>query len=95
MSDLISRQAAIDAVLRTDYRGLLLEDVEKVTDAVAEELKKLPSAEPEIIRCKDCTYWIPGYITDNDDFVPPKCGQYHQYVGHFADDYCPYGRTHE
>ena len=47
MSDLISRQAAIDAANRTDYRGLLVEDVTKVTDEVVKELKKLPSAQPE------------------------------------------------
>lgn len=42
----------------------------------------------QIVRCKDCKYWIPGYITDKDDFVPPKCGKYQQMVGHSADDYC-------
>ena len=44
--------------------------------------------EPEIVRCKDCENWIPGYITDNDDFIPPKCGKYQQMVGHSSDDYC-------
>ena len=48
MNDLISRQAAINAAKRTDYRGLTVEDVKKVTDAVVEELKALPSAQPEI-----------------------------------------------
>ena len=47
-----------------------------------------PSAQPEIIRCKDCKNWIPGYITDNDDFIPPKCGKYQQMVGHSSNDYC-------
>ena len=47
-----------------------------------------PSAQPEIIRCKDCENWIPGYITDNDDFIPPKCGKYQQMVGHSSNDYC-------
>ena len=41
-----------------------------------------------IVRCKDCSNWIPGYITDDDDFIPPKCGKYQQMVGHSADDYC-------
>ena len=42
MSDLIDRQAAIDAV---DYwHGI---------DA-SEALSRLPSAQPEIIRCKEC-----------------------------------------
>ena len=42
----------------------------------------------DIVRCKDCKNWIPGYITDHDDFIPPKCGKYQQMVGHSADDYC-------
>ena len=46
-NDLISRQAAIDAANRADYRGLTLEDVKKVTDEVVKELKQLPSAQPE------------------------------------------------
>lgn len=54
MDDLISRQAAIDAADRADYTGLAVEDVKKVTDEVVKEIKKLPSAQPEIIRCKEC-----------------------------------------
>ena len=42
----------------------------------------------ELIRCKDCKNWIPGYITDQDDFVPSKCGKYQQMVGHSNDDFC-------
>ena len=47
MSDLIERQAAIDAANRADYTGLAVEDVKKVTDEVVKELKQLPSAQPE------------------------------------------------
>ena len=57
--DTISRQAAIDA-LRTCY------DTETVTmdngdeyinygDAIG-EIEQLPSAQPEIVRCKECAY---------------------------------------
>ena len=53
MSDLISRQAAIDAVTeygngRTVYIG--------VEEAVR-RIEQLPSAQPEIIRCKDCAHY--------------------------------------
>jgi len=44
--------------------------------------------EQEVVRCKDCKNWIPGYITDQDDFIPPKCGKYQQMVGHSNDDFC-------
>lgn len=54
--DIIYRRAAIDAADRADYTGLAIEDVKKVTDEVVKEIKKLPSAQPEIIRCKDCKH---------------------------------------
>ena len=46
MDDLISRQAAIDA----------LEDATFDFEACKIVLEQLPSAQPEIIRCKDCKY---------------------------------------
>ena len=67
-NDCISRQAAIDAADRADYTGLAIEDVKKVTDEVVKELKKLPSAQPEIIRCKDCKWCIERY--DSLDGTP-------------------------
>jgi len=42
----------------------------------------------ELVRCKNCKNWIPGYITGQDVFIPPKCGKYHQMVGHSSDDFC-------
>ena len=63
--------------------------------AVKCDLDRVPSAQPEIIHCRDCDYWISGFINDNDDFIPPKCGKYQQMVGHFADDYCSYAERRE
>ena len=58
-------------------------------EQIVNRLRNDPDAEwVEIVRCKDCENWIPGYITDNDDFIPPKCGKYQQMVGHSSDDYC-------
>ena len=60
MDDLISRQAAIDALEReqshierpiTETRWFDF-GLKKAQDV----LSKLPSAEPEIVRCKDCKY---------------------------------------
>ena len=42
----------------------------------------------ELVMCKSCKNWVHGYITDHDDFIPPKCGKYQQMVGHYSDDYC-------
>lgn len=51
MDDLISRQVAIEALRRA----------EALTKAfgyhnVIDTIRELPSAQPEIIRCKDCRY---------------------------------------
>lgn len=52
MSDLISRQAAIDATwFEPNYTDPL-----NVLTEVRDRLKALPSAQPEIIRCKDCKH---------------------------------------
>jgi hypothetical protein len=70
-TDLISRQAAIDA-LKTDMasldhiiKGMSANDVR--LDAYVSQrnqvnydictINSLPTAQPEIIRCKDCKYW--------------------------------------
>ena len=60
--DLISRAEAIDA-LKDWYDGMFISSfrgIEKVIDA-------LPSAQPEIIRCKDCKNWD---TTWTNDFSP-------------------------
>lgn len=53
MSDLISRQAAIRDVVQTATKKEL--DVEAIADVI-NVLEHTPSAEPEIIRCKDCKH---------------------------------------
>lgn len=52
MNDLISRQAAFDIVENIRDRM----SVEGYW-AIVERLKHLPSAQPEVIRCKDCRWW--------------------------------------
>lgn len=53
MDDLISRQAAIDAIDKALSRTFIEPCGEMI-------LKDLPSAQPEIIRCKDCKHWREG-----------------------------------
>jgi hypothetical protein len=48
MSELISRQAAIDCVT-VGARPITIRG----------RIAELPSAQPEIIRCKDCKYYTP------------------------------------
>ena len=53
MDDLISRQAAIDVIEAGRLTKLI--DAEIAVNG----LKALPSAQPEIIRCKDCKFYSP------------------------------------
>lgn len=52
MEDNISRQAAIEAILGQPPEP-------HYPSWYTEQIKELPSAEPQIVRCKDCKYWIP------------------------------------
>ena len=69
MDDLISRQAAIDAVHEAWMDGAYYT---KTMNA----LKNLPSAQPEIIRCKECK-WKQG----------AECVRFAE-VRPFPDDFC-------
>lgn len=51
-TDAISRQAAIEAT----YEEPTYTDPINVLTEVRDRIKALPSAQPEIIRCKDCEY---------------------------------------
>ena len=53
MDDLISRQAAIDAT----WEEPSYTDPINVLTEVRDRIKRLPSAQPEIIRCKDCKWY--------------------------------------
>jgi len=60
MHDLISRQAAIDAIRASTskYTGFMEMEMYTDDDAV-EAIEALPSAQPELIRCKDCKFYRP------------------------------------
>ena len=69
MDDLISRHAAVDALREIEFSHYMEfgeyigEDTREVRLIRAEKaqdtIEQLPSAQPEIIRCKDCKYY--GY----------------------------------
>ena len=57
--------------------------------AVGIDLKKLPSAQPEIIRCKDCKYWQKSSINYNENVC---------YWGGYVkqeDDFCSWAERKE
>lgn len=80
MNDLISRQ---DAVTQLSHNKIGDDDCDVIIQRDIETIKQLPSAEPQIIRCKDCKHrdkfgcckhwegWAQGDMpiaTDDNDF---------------------------
>ena len=55
MDDLISRQAAIDA-LDKRFDSIPMEQTTEILQ-LRKDLRELPSAQSEIIRCKDCKHF--------------------------------------
>jgi hypothetical protein len=57
MDDLISRQAAIDE-WKNDFKGYVnaLNIPRDDYNGIMAYIDELPSAQPEIVRCKDCEY---------------------------------------
>ena len=55
MSDLISRQAAIEA-LDKRIDSIPMEQTTEILQ-LRKDLRELPSAQPEIVRCKDCKHF--------------------------------------
>ena len=68
MSDTISRQAAIDAAALSaaEWDGMYVQDI---NGRIREALEKLPSAQPEIVRCKDCKHFEYDHI-ENVNGIP-------------------------
>ena len=79
MDDLISRQAAID-----DLHG---RDPSQIWDTADIEvwINALPSARPEIIRCKDCKY---AEVADKEDNQDGYTCQFHRGSIWFSGSFC-------
>ena len=77
MSDLIDRQAAIEAlgdIHPLDYYAI----------SVRNTLRSLPSAQPEIVRCKNCYLRLTSC---------PMAVRHGNYLTFFTDDdFCSYGK---
>ena len=73
MSDLISRKAAIDAIFSEPLyeSGMKKRDADAVVPAIYEKIKSLPSAQPEIIRCRDCKHWKHDHTCHEHSLVSP------------------------
>lgn len=74
MDDLISRQTALEA-LEWNWAG----------KAAIDAIKNLPTAQPKIIRCKDCKHSEYWYRDKRRCFL-----WYEEGIGVFEDGYCNY-----
>ena len=110
MADLIDRQAVINEMkdMYTAAEEWAQDAKDDETKARAEscmatniELKlrfeKLPSVQPEIIRCKDCKY-CDSYIAEitsdgNMERIEYRCKDFHSSV--MPDDYCSRGERRD
>ena len=108
MDDLISRQAAIDAldVLGQEHRYKIpgkRETYSQYNEAWQDTLDRaegaifnLPSVQPDIIRCKDCKYWMPydwmfsevWQSKNMDDYSEKEIGCQYCDMAMKADDFC-------
>ena len=94
MSDLIDRRAAIDALAK--FVPYVIDDVSTesymngLTDAY-NLICQLPSAEPEIVRCKDCKHFRTYYHgTGSDPVITHVCVWFlDRAMG--LEDYCSKG----
>lgn len=92
MSDLISRQAAIDKINERQRKLIYCfgfeNDMVKIMDIARSIIIAMPSEQPEIIRCKDCAHRSGDY-----------CHRFHDGYSAFIhhEDYCRYAerRTDE
>ena len=75
-SDCIDRRAALDALRKMQtYKLFSGDDMLLIDQAGAQtELMLLPSAQPEIVRCKDCDWW-----TKQEDSPQGRCALLQMY----------------
>ena len=85
MNDLISRQEAISLPVKPkEDRYFQTQNLDDAYDygwrSLQKCIEKLPSAQPEIVRCKDCKHRPTGTDRDDlefpDDKCPCKCEDY-------------------
>lgn len=77
MSDLISRSALLEELNDTKYAW-------QDYDAVEGALRNIPAVDAaEVVKCRDCFYWMKAKVNRNGNLVCPKSG-----MEILATDYC-------
>ena len=102
MSDLIDRQAAIDELRHAQHRFTVADEAggigtvkwseDVIYYAAAERvLTDLPAAESEIVRCKDCKYYVIHTLFGRSQaWCERLCDEFDKSLAHGveSDDYC-------
>ena len=84
-NDLISRQATIDAILGM-FLNIAYSEKNIAWSMALDKIRQLPTAEPEIIRCKDCNYY---QFADNRAFgMPVKMCEWFGFEDVDDNDFC-------
>ena len=88
--DCVSRQAAIDAIWHSvgSENGELQSFAEVIIADAEEEIKALPSVQPEIIRCKECKEFRRYIDTDITFCDRTECERK-------PDDFCSYAERRQ
>lgn len=84
MSDLISRQAAIDVMAELQGMASTKAELKGISKAW-KWIKKLPSVQPDIIHCKDCKHSEHWYRDKSRCFLWHEEG-----IDVFEDGFCNY-----
>lgn len=87
MDDDISRQSAIEAALTfiVEYCGAAFDD--DMQKMLCERLDALPSAEPEIIRCKDCMHYVKDHGWNRIEYTVCSLSPLHKVLRE-PNDFC-------
>lgn len=90
MSDLIEREAALCPKFTLPVGRFNLKTAKIMTETInrySEYLAGLPSAQPELIRCKDCKYCEHWYRDKGRCFLWSETG-----IDVFEDGFCNYAK---
>ena len=99
MNDLISRQAAIDAVERAKTARSADGEIFCAKINAQMNIQHLPSVQSEIVRCKDCKYFALNYV-ENVDGLPlimahEVCSFWGDGCKTSQEGFCSYGERKE
>lgn len=84
MNDLISRQAAIDALYDWSEHSMTDAEAWHIRQVIG-DIKSMPSAQPEIVRCGQCKY---AEVADKEDAQDGYTCQFHRGSIWFSGSYC-------